>query len=260
MNEKNVFRDTHCHLNHPKFHDDVDDVTDRAVDAGIERIVDVGTDLETTLRAVALSERRSEILAAGGIHPQEGKKASGPAKAELESLAAGGKLTAIGETGLDYLYDGPSKKEQQDLFAWHLQLASESNLPVIIHDRNAHADVERITFQNRHGIPWIIMHCYSADLKTAWRYVKLGYMLGIGGIISFRNPGALVDVVREIPLEHLILETDSPYLSPVPHRGMRNEPMRIIDIARKVAEIRKTDIAHIAGITTANARRIFEPG
>lgn len=255
-----TFIDTHCHVNHPDF-GDLPDVLSRAMDVGVNNVLCVGYDMESSAGAVRLAREIRMVHAAVGIHPYDAPTLTPAAEVQIKQMAEDREhVVAIGETGLDYFRAQSSREEQRASFRRHIQLAHELNLPLIIHSRDAQDDVMAIL--EAEGLPsrGAVMHCLPADRDFAMRAVNLGCYLGIAGQITFRNGQSMREIVADLPIEHLILETDSPYLTPHPHRGERNEPSYIPLIASGVAEAKGMTVSEVAEITTANAHRLFGLG
>ena len=262
--------DTHAHLSFPEFVDDLPQVIKRAHAADVGRIVSVATDLESAQRTLAVAERFPNVFAALGLHPNDASPSSLQLSAELARLADNPKVVAIGETGLDYHREAKSdailRQQQKDLFWAHLKLAMERHLPVIIHNRDADADTLQILRAHGRNLPkewrpWGVMHCFAGNTEVAWECIELGLLISFTGIVTFKNADALREVAGAVPLESLVLETDSPYLAPVPQRGQRNEPAFIPHIAGALAQIKNVPVEELARITSANARRLFKlPG
>lgn len=250
----NVWTDTHCHLNHPDFGSDAQRAWDRAWEDGVRSAVVVGYDLASSVSAVQAAQNFEGCRSAVGIHPHDATQCDPAALLRLKELASQPSVVAIGEIGLDYYRNLSPKDAQQRSFEKQIQLALGLNLPVIIHCRNAYDDLlDRLARYPLRGV----LHCFSGELHHAWRAIEMGWYLGIGGVVTFKNAHTLREVVRQTPLERLLLETDAPYLTPMPHRGKRNEPAYIPLIAAQVAAIKGEPIEQIAHITTRNASELF---
>jgi len=249
--------DTHAHLDDPAFND-VEAVIQRAQAAGVGRIITVGTDLPSSRAALRLAEQFPIVYAAVGIHPHV---AQGFTEGELEALrtmATHPKVVAIGETGLDFYRNLSPREAQYRAFRAQWQLACELGLPVIIHDRGAHAEVMRELVEAARGKRLVgVLHCFSGDPAMAQAAVDLGFYISVAGPITYPKAGTLPAVVRTVPLGRLLLETDCPYLPPVPYRGRRNEPAYVTYVAQGVAQVRNLPIAQVAAATTENALRLF---
>ena len=256
--------DTHCHLADPVFARDCDAVIDRAAAACVVALVTVGYDLPTSRQSIDLARRHAGVHAAVGIHPNESRSYSAVADDELAALAAMPEAVAIGETGLDYYRDRADRPTQRRAFEAHLRLASALGKPVVIHDREAHADVLGVLVdwaadQRRIGRqgPLGVLHCFSGDSELAATVCELGFLVSFAGNVTFPAAGALRQCAAAVDLACLLVETDSPFLSPVPHRGRRSEPGYVTEVARVVAAARGLSAGALAQITTANARRLF---
>lgn len=252
-----MFIDSHAHLDGPKFDDDREAVVQRAKNAGISAILNVGFDMPSCSRSVALAEAFPEIYAAVGIHPHDAADVNEDDFVQLKQWAAHPKVVALGEMGLDYYRNLSPKDIQRQVFKRQMALAREVKKPVIIHDRDAHGEIMEILHQEFRGIPAGVMHCYSGSVEMAKEVVKMGMYISIAGPITFHNACKLWEVVGHIDLEWLLIETDAPYLTPEPYRGKRNESAYVRYVAEKIAEIKKISLEEVAAVTSANARRLF---
>jgi TatD DNase family protein len=248
--------DTHAHLEMGAFDGDREAVLERAAAAGLTAIITVGTTLPDGEKAVALARRYRSVYAAVGIHPHEVKGIDASTYDALRLVAREKKVVAIGEIGLDFFYDHSPRDVQLRRFAEQLDLAEELNLPVIIHDRDAHAETLGLLRQ-RKGRLRGALHCFSGDVAMARECVALGFHLSVAGPVTYPKADQLRAVAREIPLERLLIETDAPYLAPQLHRGKRNEPAYVVETARRLAEIRGMPAGELERLTAANARRLF---
>ena len=250
--------DTHTHLNDDKFADDVPDAVARARAAGVRRCINMGDTLESSKKAVELAHAYEGLFAGVGIHPEEARELTADDDAQLAKWAEDEKVVCIGEIGLDYYWvkDEPTRELQRKIFIHQLDLARQLHLPVCIHDRDAHADTLAILKKEGQGIP-TVLHCYSGSVEMAREFLKLGCYLGTDGPLTFKNASKLLNVIREMPLDRLLVETDAPYMAPVPMRGKRNEPAFVRFIAEKVAELRSMTLADVARATTTNAEAIY---
>ncbi|MDR7518746.1 MAG: TatD family hydrolase [Armatimonadota bacterium] len=247
--------DSHLHLDDDAFASDREVVLDRARAAGVQGFVTVGTSLESCRRALVLAEQHADVFAAVAIHPHDAADATPDAMAALAALAKHPRVVAIGETGLDYYRDFAPREVQQQAFRAHLGLARDCGLPVIIHNRDAHADVLRILTEI--PPPAVVMHCFSGSLEMARTCLDRGYYIGLGGPLTYRTARRAVEVAAFVPPDRLLLETDAPYLPPEPHRGRRNEPSYLPLVAWAAARARGVAAGTVAEVTTANARAIF---
>lgn len=256
--------DTHAHLDFGKFDADRHDVIERAEASGVAAIVNVGTDLLSSRRAVALTEQHPSIYAAVGVHPHDAKKLDGATLAELRELAQRPKVVAVGEIGLDFYRDLSPRDIQRRAFQAQLGWAAKMNKPVIIHDRDAHAEVMEILASWASGLadsPLAgqlgVLHTFSGDLAMAEQAIDLGFYISIAGPVTYKNARRLPDIVKALPLDRLLVETDCPFLAPHPHRGKRNEPAYVRLVADRIASLRGTPTGELAKATTANAQRLF---
>lgn len=247
--------DSHAHLDDPAFEVDRLDVLDRARRNGVGRILTVGTDHASCERACALASEHEDVFAALGYHPHEGDRYAQDDLSALKALAAHPKVLAIGETGLDYAKNFSSIDGQKTLFRKHLALARELGKPVVIHCRDAHAHTRQILREE--GISRGVIHCFSGNAEDAREYVAMGFFLSIAGPVTFSNADKLRAVVKAIPLDRLLVETDCPLLTPAPHRGKRNEPAYVMYTAAAVAGAHGLRPEEIAEATTRNARALF---
>ncbi|MDK2931840.1 MAG: TatD DNase family protein [Bacillota bacterium] len=249
--------DTHAHLDHERFRDDLDDVIARAKAAGVWPVIEVGSDLATSRAALGLVRRYRGLLAAVGIHPHEAKTASNAALEELRAMAREPGVAAIGEIGLDYHYDFSPRDQQRRAFAAQIAIAKDVGLPIVVHDREAHADTLAILKSEGAAAVGGVIHCFSGDWKLARSVLDMGFYISVGGTLTFPNATSLRDLVARLPLDRLLLETDCPYLTPVPHRGKRNEPAFVVLVAEELARLKRLDVHEVAAATTRNARVLF---
>jgi TatD DNase family protein len=251
-----MFIDSHCHLDDERFADDLTEVLDRATAAGITRILTIGTgDGPPELdRAVRLADRFEQIYATIGVHPHDSAKVTPETFESFRTLAQNPKVVAFGEIGLDYHYDFSPREVQRDVFAAQLRLAGDLHLPITIHTREAWEDTMSILHDNWAGTG--IMHCFTGDPAQAEEALALNFHLSYGGVLTFKTAENVRESARMTPDHRLLIETDAPYLAPIPYRGKRNEPVMMIETARKLAEVRETTIDRIAAITTTNFEKL----
>jgi TatD DNase family protein len=249
--------DTHCHVHDARFDEDREQVLERARAAGVSAMIGIGCDLETTTRAQVLSSIHPDLYFSAGFHPHEAKLAGADFIAELSNFAKDPKCVAIGECGLDYYYDHSPHEIQHEVFAAQARLAAQLKKPLVIHVRDAFDDCLDI-LKPVHNLGPVVIHCFTGSLEIAKRIVDLGYYISISGIVTFKNPGELDQVVKYAPLERLLVETDSPYLAPLPHRGKRNEPAYVVKVVEKIAELRSIPFEDAAKALTHNARHVFK--
>lgn len=247
--------DSHAHLEMREFDSDRHDVIERAGLAGVDCIVTVGTNPGLSRKALSIAHQYKNIYATVGVHPHDVAKAGDKSFDELKALAQDPKVVAYGEIGLDYFRNISPREKQIEMFAKQLELAQELNLPVIIHDRDAHEETLRMVKTS--GVRLGVFHCFSGDWAMARQCIDLGFYISVPGVVTFDKSKVLQDVVRQAPLDTILLETDCPYLTPVPHRGKRNEPSFIIHTAKKVAEIKKLPWEDIALTAARNTRKLF---
>jgi TatD DNase family protein len=252
--------DTHAHLEMREFNDDREDVIKRAKDAGVEYIITVGTTVESSRDAVVLADKYEFIYAAVGIHPHETKDILHPAYELLRHLAKHKKVVAYGEVGLDYYYEHSGRAIQQRKFRDMLREARELGLPVIVHDRDAHEDTLRILSEEWPPELGGVMHCFSGDIEFARKIMERGFYLSIAGPVTFPKADALREVVRQIPIEQMLIETDAPYLAPQAFRGKRNEPAYVRQTAEMIARVKGLSFEDVARITSFNAMQLFGIG
>lgn len=249
--------DTHAHFDAHHFNEDRDELLSSLPGQGVSLIVNPGCDLSTSRTAVEIAERHPFVYAAVGFHPEETPNAELSDLEEIRRLAAHEKVVAIGEIGLDYYWvkEEEGRKKEQEFFRAQMALAEELNLPVIVHDREAHGDTLAIVkeFPNVRGV----FHCYSGSVEMAQELVKMGWMLSFTGVLTYHNARKAVEVAEAIPLEHLMIETDSPYMAPVPYRGKRNHSGYVRHVCEKLAEIKGIPFEQCAEITLKNGCHFF---
>jgi TatD DNase family protein len=256
-----MFIDSHAHLDLGDFDSDREAVLARAKMSGVQRILVIGggngpASLDS---AITLASQFEQLDAAVGIHPHEAKKAVASDFDSLAHLADHAKVVGWGEIGLDFHYDFSPRETQEEIFTRQLRLARAKKLPVIVHSRGAEAKMLEI-LANHCGDcgPAGVLHCYTGTLAMAWRCVEMGFFISFSGIVTFPKSKELREVAREIPQDRLLIETDSPYLAPVPFRGRRNEPAYVVEVARTLAQVRGTSLEAIAEVTTENYMRLFD--
>jgi TatD DNase family protein len=251
-----MFVDSHCHLDDKRFSEDLDATLERAAAAGITRILTIGTgDGPPELdRAIRLAERYEHVSATVGVHPHDAAKVGPETYENLRELGRHPKVIAFGEIGLDYHYDFSPRETQRDVFTRQLEIARELDLPVTIHTREAWDDTVSILRDHWSGSG--VMHCFTGSTDQAEQALALGFHLSYGGVITFKTADNVRESARITPDERLLIETDAPYLAPIPHRGKRNEPAMMVQTIAKLAEIRATTPSRIGEITTANFERL----
>ena len=248
--------DTHAHLQWPDFDKDREQVIKRAFDAGLRAIVSIGYDLNASREAVGIANSHEGVYAVVGIHPHNARTISAKVLSALRGLAQDSKVVAVGEIGLDYYRNLSPRPQQKEAFEQQLQLARELKLPVVIHDREAHADILQIVRSHGKDVAGVL-HCFSGSLEMAREAVELGYLISLAGPVTFPNARNLHRLVQSLPMESVVLETDCPWLAPQLHRGKRNEPAFIVETVRKVAELKGTSFEDLVEATSENAKRLF---
>jgi TatD DNase family protein len=247
--------DSHAHLEMRDFDHDRSEVIERALVAGVEYIITVGTNPELSQKAISLAAQFDNVFATVGIHPHDAAAADDKMLERMKELAGQPKVVAYGEIGLDYFRNISPPQKQVEIFSQQMEIARELNLPIIIHDRDAHEQVLRMVEES--GIRRGVFHCFSGDAEMAKKCLNLGFYISIPGTVTFDKAKKITDVVNNIPLEYLLLETDCPYLTPVPYRGKRNEPSFIIHTAKKVAQIKSLPWQEVASAAAANTKKLF---
>lgn len=250
--------DTHAHIDGPEFDADRHEAIARAAAVDVRYIVNFGDDMASSARSVTLSEEEPAVFCGVGIHPNNAVLLTPEDEEALALWAKHPKVVAIGEIGLDYYWekDPERRARQRQCFICQLDLARQLHLPVCIHDREAHGDLLAILKAEGRENSGVI-HCFSGSFEMAQELLRLGWYLGIDGPVTYKNAAKLPDIVRRLPLDHILLETDSPYLSPLPYRGKRNEPAFVRNIAEFVSNIKRVSFASLAAKTTANARLLY---
>ncbi|MFQ5708517.1 MAG: TatD family hydrolase [bacterium] len=251
--------DTHAHLYFEQFEEDREQVIQRALQAGVEKIINIAVDLETAEQSIRLAEAHSGLFAAVGIHPNDASQLANGTLAALREYSRHPKVVAIGEIGLDFYRDRTPRAAQERAFRQQISLARQVGLPIVIHNRQAiGAILDILRTEGTEGLRGVF-HCFSESAQFAEQVLEMGFHISFTGNLTFKK-SELPAVAQVVPLERLLLETDSPFLSPEPKRGRRNEPARVLHIARKLAEIKGTDVAEIERITTENAVQLFGLG
>lgn len=249
--------DTHAHLNAEQYNEDLEQVIERAKSEKVEKIVVVGFDRPTITRAMELIEAYDFMYAAIGWHPVDAIDMTDEDLAWIKELSQHEKVVAIGEMGLDYYWDKSPKDVQKEVFRRQIALAKEVNLPIIIHNRDATEDV--VTILKEEGAAEVggIMHCFTGGLEIAKACMEMNFYISFGGPVTFKNAKKPKEVVKDIPSDRLLIETDCPYLTPAPFRGKRNEPSYVKYIAEQIAELREISFEELAALTTENAKKVF---
>lgn len=252
-----TFIDTHAHMNLPEFRPDPTKAVHRAEHAGVGCVVNVGTQVGSSRRAITLAEQFEGLYGTVGIHPHDARSCDADALAELRELCAHPKVIAVGEIGLDFFRDLSPRPMQVEAFKRQIELAWEMSLPIVVHDRDAHDEVLAILQAECPEETSGVLHCYSAGPDYLPATLELGFAIGLDGPVTYTTAGALRKVAARVPLDRLLLETDCPYLSPKGRPRNENEPAFLPDIAQQIAEVRGLTVAEVAAATTANALRVF---
>ena len=250
--------DSHAHLNDARFDEDREALIQKLQEEHVDLVLNPGADIETSISSVELANKYDFIYAAVGVHPHDVKDLDDTAIDTLRKLATENeKVVAIGEIGLDYYYDNSPREVQKEWFKKQIELANELKLPIIIHDRDAHQDTFEITKNTKSPEIGCVLHCYSGNVELAKEYVKMGCYISIPGTVTFKNNKKTREVAKEIPLEYLLIETDSPYMAPEPHRGKRNDPSLVAFVADKIAQEKGISYEKVCEATKENAKRLF---
>ncbi len=249
--------DTHTHYDDEQYDADRDTLLSSLADKGVGRIVSVGADMETSKAALALSERYDFAYAALGVHPSEVSDLTEADMDWIQAHATHSRVVAIGEMGLDYHWPEPEPDIQKQWFIRQIQLAREVGLPIIVHSRDAAADTMEIIRDTKAYECGGVIHCFSYSPEMAREYVEMGFYIGIGGVVTFKNAKKVKKTVQTIPMERIVLETDCPYMAPEPHRGTRNDSSQLVYVAEKIAELKGITKDEVIQITTDNANKMY---
>ncbi len=249
--------DSHAHLDDERFDQDRDAMMQRALDQGVDYIMNPGADLPSSYRAVALAQKYPHVYAAVGIHPHDAKSADQEAWSAILSLAKDPKVKAIGEIGLDYYYDFSPRETQKQVFRHQIRMAKDLGMPIIVHDRDAHQDIFDILCEEEAFSTGVLMHCFSGSAELAKQYIAKGAYLSLAGPLTFKNARKSHEVVEFVPLDRLMIETDSPYLTPMPFRGKRNESAYVHYVCAEMARLKGLSYEAVAAQTKANALKFF---
>ncbi|CAA6603191.1 putative metallodependent hydrolase [Rhodospirillaceae bacterium LM-1] len=254
-----MFIDSHCHLDFPDFQTDLDQVLADAKTSGVGLMLTIGTKLRQIAPVIALADAHPQVWCTVGVHPHEaGAEEGGCTLQRLLELSAHPKVVGFGETGLDFFYDHSPRDAQERLLRIHCQAARHAGLPLVVHTRDADADIRRILADEMaNGVFTGLIHCFSSGLQLAEFAIEIGFFVSFSGILTFKKAEALQDVARQVPLDRILIETDSPYLAPMPFRGKRNQPAYVPRVAAKLAELKGLPIAEVERQTTANFHRLF---
>ncbi|MBT4879995.1 MAG: TatD family hydrolase [Alphaproteobacteria bacterium] len=253
--------DSHCHLNFPEFKDQIPQVIQRAHEVGVGQLLSISTDLEEFPAILKIAERDPTVYCTVGVHPHEAKRYPDIKPGDLLELAVSPKVVGFGETGLDYYYEHSDREAQKKSFRAHVQASQENGLPLIIHSRDAEDDILALLKEESVGpredrAPGVI-HCFSGSQRFADETLAMGFYISLSGILTFKNAVELRETAARVPMNRLLVETDSPFLAPVPYRGKSNEPAYVVEVAKKLAEIKKISEEEVGQITTENFHRLF---
>lgn len=250
-----MFFDSHAHLDEDCFQPDFAEILEKMRENGVSNMMNIGFDLASSERSIQLAERYDWVYAAIGSHPDDAAQVDDARIEQYRKLAKHPRVKAIGEIGLDYHYEDPVREIQQKAFRLQLELARELDLPAVIHEREAHGDAMEILkdFPTVRGV----FHCFSGSVELAKELVKRGWYIGLTGVVTFKNARKAVEVAQSVPLERLLIETDCPYMAPVPYRGKRNDPSFVPLVAQKIAELRGLSLEEVGRATAENAKRVF---
>lgn len=252
-----MYFDSHAHYDDTKFKKDRDKLLQKLNKNGIDYIVNVAADIKSSEKSIELAEKYDFVYASVGVHPHDVKDLDEEDVCKLYGMSQRDKVVAIGEIGLDFYYDHSPKDIQKDWFIEQIELAKEVELPIIVHSRDASKETYDIIKGTEAKEVGGVIHCYAGSVEMAKDYVNDGFYIGVGGVVTFNNAKKLIDVVQAIPLEHILIETDCPYLAPVPNRGQRNDSSNLQFIAQKIAEIKKITIEEVAQTTLNNAKKMY---
>ena len=249
--------DSHAHLDMDDYKDDLESVIGRAYEGGVERIITIGIDLSSSIRALEIANNYDFIYSTVGFHPHDADKVSESHLKELQILAKETKVVAWGEIGLDFFKNRSQREKQIEVFRTQLEIAYDMGLPVIIHNRDADKEILEILKFYRNTDHKGIIHCFSSDYRAALTFIDMGFHISIPGIVTFKNADKLKEVASRIPVDRLLIETDAPFLAPVPKRGKRNEPLFATYTAKMIAEVRGMEFEKLSDLTTINCKNLF---
>ncbi len=251
------FIDTHAHLDFPRFDKDREEIIENCFAEGIEKIVNIGADLNSSRNSVELARKNENIYAAVGLHPHDADQFNSDLLADLKELAKFNKVVAIGEAGLDFYYDNSPRQLQKIVFRAQIRLAHSLDLPLVIHSREAAKETLEILQEEEVPAKGAIMHCYAYGPEFAEEILQMNIYFAFGGLVTFPNTVPIQDTAKLLPLDKILIETDAPYLTPVPYRGKRNEPLYVKYVAKKIASLKNLSLEEVAESTTKNAKKIY---
>lgn len=251
-----MFIDSHCHLNFPDFANRLPELYQHMADNQVSHALCISVDLETFPEVLAIAQSRDNLYASVGVHPDY-EDCTEPSVEDLVRLASHPKVVAIGETGMDYYRTPGPLKWQQDRFRVHIRAARETKKPLIIHTRAASEDTLRIMAEEKAGEAGGVMHCFTESMEVALAAMDMGFYISFSGIVTFKNAKELKEVAKAVPLDRMLIETDAPYLAPVPHRGKTNEPAYVKHVAEEIARLKEVSVEEVGEVTSGNFRRLF---
>lgn len=252
-----MYIDSHCHLDDEQYDSDRVEILNGLSEKNMEIVLNIGVDIDSSIVTVKMADENDIIYAAVGVHPHEASELETKSLDEIEKLLNNKKVVAIGEIGLDYHYDYSPREVQKKWFRAQIKLAKKYNLPIIVHDREAHKDLYDIIVSEQDGTLRGVIHSYSGSVEMAKEYIKLGFYIGLGGPVTFKNAVMPKEVAKAVPLERILLETDGPYMSPTPLRGKRNEPQNVQYVALAIAELREISQEEVMKATNQNFKNLF---
>lgn len=250
-----MYFESHAHYDDGRFKNDREEILNLLPSCGIDYVINVGCDMKSSRESIKMAEKYDYIYAAVGVHPHDAENMKESDLDEIRQMSNHKKVVAIGEIGLDFYYDNSPRDVQRYWFKRQLEIVKELNKPVIIHSRDASQETFDIIKES--GVKKGVIHCYSGSAQMAMDYVKMGFYIGVGGVVTFSNAKKLVEVVETIQLEQILIETDSPYLSPIPNRGKRNDSRNLQFVVEKIAKIKDISPEKVANITKLNAKQLF---
>ena len=248
--------DTHVHLNSKLYEEDLHEVIERAVEAGVTKMAVIGFDIPSSQRAIELAQQYEFIYAVVGIHPSDAKTVTDVTWPELIEMLKHPKVVALGEIGFDYYHDTSFNDIQRDVFMKQLEIAKKIDIPIVIHMRDSVQDTYEVLRDYAKGLSGVC-HCYSGDIEMLSKFLELGFYIGLDGPVTFKNAHSVHEIAKAVPLERLVIETDGPYLTPAPYRGKRNEPVYITYIAETIAQLKGVSYEEVCRVTTENALRLY---
>jgi len=248
--------DTHVHLNSNLYQNDLQEVIERAIEAGVTQMAVIGFDLPSSQRAIELAEQYEFIYAVVGIHPSDAKTATEATWPQLVEMLKHPKVVALGEIGFDYYHDTSFNDIQRDVFIKQLAIAHEMDMPIVVHMRDSVQDTYEMLRDHAQGLTGVC-HCYSGDAEMLPKFLDLGFYIGLDGPVTFKNAHSVHEVAKAVPLDRLVIETDGPYLTPAPYRGKRNEPAYVTYIAQAIAELKGVSYEEVCRITTENGLQLY---